>query len=67
LSVDIRAPLEAAAVKVDDLGLAALPAIPCVVPHLKRLTLRQAKRALQRSDLARCAFVVPLEAGVRAS
>jgi hypothetical protein len=40
----------AAAVQVDDLGLAAFPAIPCVVPRLQRQTLPQVRRALQRAD-----------------
>jgi Domain of unknown function (DUF1906) len=40
----------AAAVQVDDVGLAAFPAIPCVVPRLRRLTLAQARHALQRAD-----------------
>jgi Domain of unknown function (DUF1906) len=40
----------AAAVQVDDIGLAAFPALPCVVPRLRRLTLAQARHALQRAD-----------------
>lgn len=39
-----------AAVQVEDAALVALPALPCVVPRLGRLTLPQAKRALQRGD-----------------
>jgi hypothetical protein len=39
-----------AAVRVDDAGLAAYPGVPCVAPRLRRLTLAQVKRALQRSD-----------------
>ena len=40
----------AAAVQVDDLGLAGFPAIPCVVPRLQRQTLPQVRRALRRAD-----------------
>ena len=39
-----------AAVQADDVGLAAYRGIPCVVPRLKRLTLVQVRRALQRAD-----------------
>ena len=39
-----------AAVQVDDSGLAAYPAVPCVVPPLQQLTLAAAKRALQSAD-----------------
>jgi hypothetical protein len=40
----------AAAVQVDDVGLAAFPAPPCVVPRLHQMTLHRAKRALRRAD-----------------
>jgi hypothetical protein len=43
-------PASAAAVQVDDAGLAAFQGIPCVVPKLRRLTLAQTKRALLRAD-----------------
>jgi hypothetical protein len=39
-----------AAVQVDDAGLAAYQGVPCVVPRLKRMTLQQVRRALQRAD-----------------
>ncbi len=39
-----------AAVQVDDAGLAAFPAIPCVVPRLRQLSLLRARRVLQRAD-----------------
>ena len=39
-----------AAVQVDDVGLAAYRGLPCVVPRLRRLTLPQVRRALQRAD-----------------
>ena len=39
-----------AAVRVDDVGLAAYQGIPCMVPRLRRLTLLQVRRALQRAD-----------------
>jgi len=39
-----------AVVQVDDVGLAAFRAVPCVAPRLKRLTLVQVRRALQRAD-----------------
>jgi hypothetical protein len=39
-----------AAVQVDDAGLAAFRGVPCVVPRLRRLTLPQVRRALQRAD-----------------
>ena len=40
----------AAAMQVDDIGLAAFRGIPCVVPRLQQLTLLQVRRALQRAD-----------------
>jgi hypothetical protein len=40
----------AAAVQVDDAGLAAFAAIPCQVPRLKQLTLPQVRRVLQAAD-----------------
>jgi PASTA domain len=40
----------AAAVQVDDLGLAAFQGIPCVVPSLRHMTLLQAKRQLRLAD-----------------
>jgi hypothetical protein len=40
----------AAAVQVDDAGLAAFAGIPCTVPRLKQLTLRQVRRVLQGAD-----------------
>lgn len=43
-------PASAAAVQVDDAGLAAFPAIPCVVPRLRHLTLAQARHSLQRAN-----------------
>jgi hypothetical protein len=43
-------PASPLAVQVDDAGLAAFPTIPCVVPRLQRLTLPQARRALQQAD-----------------
>jgi hypothetical protein len=39
-----------AAVQLDDVGLAAYRGIPCVVPRLRRLTLLQVRRTLQRAD-----------------
>ena len=39
-----------AAVQVDDAGLTAYPAIPCVVPRLRQLSVLGARRALQRAD-----------------
>jgi Rv2525c-like, glycoside hydrolase-like domain len=39
-----------ATVQIDDMGLAAYRAIPCVVPRLRRLMLRQVRRALRRAD-----------------
>jgi len=38
------------AVPVDDAGLAAYRAIPCLVPRLTHLTLPQVRRALQSAD-----------------
>jgi hypothetical protein len=38
------------AVQVDDSGLAVYPAVPCVVPDLQQLTLRQARSALMSAD-----------------
>jgi hypothetical protein len=40
----------AAAVQVDDAGLAAFAGIPCTVPRLKQLTLRQVRRVLRGAD-----------------
>jgi hypothetical protein len=40
----------AAAVQVDDAGLAAFAGIPCTVPRLKQLTLPQVRRALRSAD-----------------
>jgi hypothetical protein len=40
----------AGAVQVDEAGLAAFAGIPCTVPRLKQLTLRQVRRVLQGAD-----------------
>jgi len=48
-----------AAVPVDEAGLAAFPAVPCVVPRLRRLTLAQARHALQRADCRLGAVMKP--------
>jgi hypothetical protein len=40
----------AAAVQVDEAGLASFPTVPCVVPRLRRLSVRQARRVLRRAD-----------------
>jgi hypothetical protein len=49
----LRRPIlhSAVAVAVDDAGLAAFAAVPCVVPRLRHLSLGQARRALR---LANC-------------
>ena len=40
----------AQAVTVDDAGLAVFPAVPCVVPRLRHLTLSAVKKSLAKTD-----------------